>query len=65
MSCASSAGPHSPTGARRWPARSRWRDAAPGVRDRARAALEAMGRPADERAERLAPEDFRELAARL
>ncbi|MFL5859420.1 MAG: 16S rRNA (adenine(1518)-N(6)/adenine(1519)-N(6))-dimethyltransferase RsmA [Solirubrobacteraceae bacterium] len=39
--------------------------AAPGVRDRARAALEALGHPADERAERLAPEEFRELAARL
>jgi 16S rRNA (adenine1518-N6/adenine1519-N6)-dimethyltransferase len=39
--------------------------APPGVRERARAALEAMGRPADERAERLAPEDFRELAAQL
>jgi 16S rRNA (adenine1518-N6/adenine1519-N6)-dimethyltransferase len=41
------------------------READPGVRDRARAALEAMGRPAGERAERLSPEDFRELAARL
>ena len=39
--------------------------ARPDVRDRARAVLEAMGRPFDERAERLAPEDFRELAARL
>ena len=39
--------------------------AEPGVRDRARAALEAMGRPADERAERLSPTDFRELAERL
>jgi 16S rRNA (adenine1518-N6/adenine1519-N6)-dimethyltransferase len=37
----------------------------PGVRDRAREALKAMGRPAGERAERLSPEDFRELAARL
>jgi 16S rRNA (adenine1518-N6/adenine1519-N6)-dimethyltransferase len=36
-----------------------------GIRDRARAALEAMGRPADERAERLSPDDFRELADRL
>jgi len=36
-----------------------------GVRERARAALEAMGHPADERAERLAPEEFRELAERL
>jgi len=39
--------------------------AAPGVRDAARAALEAMGHPADERAERLAPEEFRALAERL
>jgi 16S rRNA (adenine1518-N6/adenine1519-N6)-dimethyltransferase len=39
--------------------------APPDVRERARVALEAMGRPADERAERLAPEDFRELAAKL
>jgi 16S rRNA (adenine1518-N6/adenine1519-N6)-dimethyltransferase len=39
--------------------------AAPGVRDRARAALVELGHPPDERAERLAPEEFRELAARL
>jgi 16S rRNA (adenine1518-N6/adenine1519-N6)-dimethyltransferase len=39
--------------------------AGPDVRDRARAALEAMGLPADSRAERLAPEQFRELAERL
>jgi 16S rRNA (adenine1518-N6/adenine1519-N6)-dimethyltransferase len=39
--------------------------AQPGIRDRARAALEAMGRPADERAERLSPQDFPALAARL
>jgi 16S rRNA (adenine1518-N6/adenine1519-N6)-dimethyltransferase len=37
----------------------------PTVRDRARASLEAMGHPADERAERLAPDEFAELAARL
>ena len=37
----------------------------PGVRERARAALLELGHPADERAERLAPEEFRELAARL
>jgi 16S rRNA (adenine1518-N6/adenine1519-N6)-dimethyltransferase len=37
----------------------------PDVRDRARAALVALGHPADERAERLAPEEFRALAARL
>jgi len=37
----------------------------PEVRDRARAALEAMGQPADARAERLAPEELRELAERL
>jgi len=39
--------------------------AAPGVRDRARAALVELGHPADERAERLSPEEFRELATRL
>jgi 16S rRNA (adenine1518-N6/adenine1519-N6)-dimethyltransferase len=32
-----------------------------GVRDRARAALVALGHPADERAERMAPDEFREL----
>ncbi len=37
----------------------------PDVRERARQALVAIGHPADERAERLAPEEFRELAARL
>jgi 16S rRNA (adenine1518-N6/adenine1519-N6)-dimethyltransferase len=37
----------------------------PDVRERARAALLELGHPADERAERLAPEEFRELAARL
>jgi hypothetical protein len=35
------------------------------VRERARAALTELGHPADERAERLAPEEFRELAARI
>ena len=40
-------------------------DAVPGVRERARSALVEMGHPADERAERLSPEEFRELAARL
>jgi 16S rRNA (adenine1518-N6/adenine1519-N6)-dimethyltransferase len=40
-------------------------DAPPGVRDRARAALEAIGQPADARAERLSPEDFRALAGAL
>jgi 16S rRNA (adenine1518-N6/adenine1519-N6)-dimethyltransferase len=39
--------------------------APPAVRERARAALEELGHPADERAERLSPEEFRELAARL
>jgi 16S rRNA (adenine1518-N6/adenine1519-N6)-dimethyltransferase len=39
--------------------------AAADVRDRARRALADMGRPEDERAERLAPEDFRDLAERL
>jgi 16S rRNA (adenine1518-N6/adenine1519-N6)-dimethyltransferase len=37
----------------------------PDVRERARAALLEMGHPADERAERLAPQEFRELARRL
>ena len=36
-----------------------------GVRARARAALEEMGLPADARAERLAPEQFRQLARAL
>jgi 16S rRNA (adenine1518-N6/adenine1519-N6)-dimethyltransferase len=36
-----------------------------GDRDRVRAALEAMGRPADARAETLSPDDWRELHARL
>ena len=35
------------------------------ARERARAALVEMGHPADERAERLAPEEFRALAERL
>jgi hypothetical protein len=35
------------------------------VREQARAALMAMGHPADERAERLLPDEFRELARRL
>ncbi|UGS34642.1 16S rRNA (adenine(1518)-N(6)/adenine(1519)-N(6))-dimethyltransferase RsmA [Capillimicrobium parvum] len=35
--------------------------APPGIRDRARAALESLGFPADARAERLAPADFRAL----
>jgi 16S rRNA (adenine1518-N6/adenine1519-N6)-dimethyltransferase len=39
--------------------------AAPGIRERARAALERMGHPADERAERLAPEEFARLAEEL
>lgn len=36
-----------------------------GIRERAREALVAMGHPADERAERLAPAEFAELARRL
>jgi 16S rRNA (adenine1518-N6/adenine1519-N6)-dimethyltransferase len=36
-----------------------------GVRERARAALEEMGLPADTRAERLAPEQFQELSRAL
>ncbi len=39
--------------------------AAPGIRDRARAALQALGRPADARAEQLAPEEWRALHAQL
>lgn len=39
--------------------------ALPGVRERARAALVELGHPPDERAERLSPEEFRALAARL
>jgi 16S rRNA (adenine1518-N6/adenine1519-N6)-dimethyltransferase len=37
----------------------------PDVRDRARAALAQLGHPADERAERLAPQEFRALAEAL
>ncbi len=36
-----------------------------GIRERARRALEAIGHPPDERAERLAPEEFRALAEQL
>jgi len=39
--------------------------AEPGIRDRARAALVAIGRPADARAEQLAPEEWRALHAEL
>jgi 16S rRNA (adenine1518-N6/adenine1519-N6)-dimethyltransferase len=39
--------------------------APPGVRERAREALVSIDHPADERAERLSPEEFRELDARL
>ena len=39
--------------------------APPGVRERSRAALAALGHPPDARAERLTPEDFRALAERL
>ncbi len=38
---------------------------AAGIRERARAALVELGHPPDERAERLAPEEFRELTGRL
>jgi 16S rRNA (adenine1518-N6/adenine1519-N6)-dimethyltransferase len=41
------------------------RGALPGVRERAREALVSLGHPPDERAERLSPSEFRELAARL
>jgi 16S rRNA (adenine1518-N6/adenine1519-N6)-dimethyltransferase len=40
-------------------------DAEPDIRDRARAALEQIGQPADARAERLAPADFAALEERL
>ena len=40
-------------------------EAPPGVRERARSALVEMGHPPDERAERLSPAEFTELAARL
>jgi 16S rRNA (adenine1518-N6/adenine1519-N6)-dimethyltransferase len=40
-------------------------NASPGIRERAREALVALGHPPDERAERLSPEEFRRLAARL
>ena len=40
-------------------------NAAPGVRDRAREALVALGHPADVRAERLSADDFRALAEAL
>jgi len=39
--------------------------AAPGLRERARAALEAIGRPADARAEQLSPDEWRALNAEL
>jgi 16S rRNA (adenine1518-N6/adenine1519-N6)-dimethyltransferase len=39
--------------------------AVPGVRDRARGALVELGLPPDARAERLSPEQFRKLAAKL
>jgi 16S rRNA (adenine1518-N6/adenine1519-N6)-dimethyltransferase len=39
--------------------------AVPGVRERARAALVELSHPPDERAERLSPEEFRQLAALL
>jgi 16S rRNA (adenine1518-N6/adenine1519-N6)-dimethyltransferase len=37
----------------------------PDVRDRTRVALQQLGHPVDERAERLAPEEFRALAEAL
>ena len=39
--------------------------AEPGIRDRARGALEAIGRPVDARAEQLAPDEWRALYAEL
>jgi 16S rRNA (adenine1518-N6/adenine1519-N6)-dimethyltransferase len=41
------------------------RGADPGLRDRVRAALQAIGQPADARAERLSPEEWRALHAEL
>jgi 16S rRNA (adenine1518-N6/adenine1519-N6)-dimethyltransferase len=40
-------------------------DAPTGIRDRAREALQALGQPADARAERLSPEEWRRLADAL
>jgi 16S rRNA (adenine1518-N6/adenine1519-N6)-dimethyltransferase len=40
-------------------------DAAPALRERVRVALEAIGRPADARAEQLAPEEWRALHSKL
>jgi 16S rRNA (adenine1518-N6/adenine1519-N6)-dimethyltransferase len=40
-------------------------EAEPDIRERARSALVELGKPADARAERLSPEEFRELARRL
>ena len=51
------------TAARRSP--GRWRSRSAGIRERARAALVEMGLPADVRAERLSPQQFVELAAKL
>jgi 16S rRNA (adenine1518-N6/adenine1519-N6)-dimethyltransferase len=39
--------------------------APPGIRERARAVLQELGHPPDERAERLSPEEFRQLALSL
>jgi 16S rRNA (adenine1518-N6/adenine1519-N6)-dimethyltransferase len=39
--------------------------APPGIREKARAALERMGHPPDERAERLQPPEFAQLAKEL
>lgn len=41
------------------------RGAPPDIRERAREALLALGHPADERAQRLSPQEFRALASRL
>ncbi|MDQ2759891.1 MAG: 16S rRNA (adenine(1518)-N(6)/adenine(1519)-N(6))-dimethyltransferase RsmA, partial [Actinomycetota bacterium] len=40
-------------------------EAAPGIREHAREALAAIGHPAGERAERLSPDEFRQLSAKL
>ncbi len=64
--CAALSTTRSPTAARRSPDRSRsLRAPVPGVRERARDALEELGFPPDVRAERLSPEEFRALARAL
>ena len=64
--CGRSSAARSPTGARRSRARSRCPGGRGGrSREQVREALERLGHPADVRAERLSPEDFRALARLL